>query len=411
MGADPPPLRGARAANRDARRGGRPAGAVRATDAPPPEELQRSAAPVTVVVPPVSAPASPNVRADLVLIRLRVKGDPHGIDELPTTTAEPGGQGSLIAHIRNQSKIVDNYDVSVEGVPAEWWTAEPQTVYLVPFGSPTGSSEQDVELRFHPPRSAQAEARSWPIEVVVRSKAQGGAPVGSAKAALVISPFEQLESELRPEVKSGRRGASFALMVRNRANADVEILVSGKDAESKCLFEFDRSRFVAEPGRRAGTTFAVRPQRQIWVGKPIDRRLEVVATGLDTALVRQHRAVFRQKPWIPRWALPLVALAGVAVAAGIALLPNNTTVPTLREQTKDDAKAAILKAGLKLSPDEPREVRTRAVPGLTVFSQLPEAGTKAKKGTEVTIVLAMPTVPSCSGRPSSRPSSCLRRRD
>src|SRR5262249_56651382 len=120
------------------------------------------------------------------------------------------------------------------------------------------------------------EARAWPIRVVVRSR-NLDAPVGAAEATLQITPFELLESELRPESAAGRRGATYALMVRNRANAPVEILVTGKDGENRCRFEIDRPTFVAEPGRRAGTTFAVRPKKQIWIGKAVDRRLEIVA--------------------------------------------------------------------------------------------------------------------------------------
>ena len=40
----------------------------------------------------------------------------------------------------------------------EWWNVTPPSVYLVPFGAPSGTYEQEVQINFRPPRSAEAEA-------------------------------------------------------------------------------------------------------------------------------------------------------------------------------------------------------------------------------------------------------------
>jgi hypothetical protein len=75
-------------------------------------------------------------------------------------------------------------------------TVTPAKVYLVPFGSAPQGYEQEVEVRFHPPRSPEAEARPWPLRVVAVSGAHG-AEAASAQAILNITPFHELESELR----------------------------------------------------------------------------------------------------------------------------------------------------------------------------------------------------------------------
>ncbi len=86
---------------------------------------------------------------------------------------EAGGHAHLPTLVRNQSGIVDNYEIQVRGMPDGWWNVTPPSVYLVPFGAPSGTYEQDVQINFSPPRSAEAEARLWQLEVVAVSRAQG----------------------------------------------------------------------------------------------------------------------------------------------------------------------------------------------------------------------------------------------
>ena len=83
---------------------------------------------------------------------------------------DPGGRVVLRALIRNQSEIVDNYDLELRGIPDGWWSIMPGVVYLVPFGS-SGSYEQTVEVHLHPPRAPEAEARLWELHVVAVSRA------------------------------------------------------------------------------------------------------------------------------------------------------------------------------------------------------------------------------------------------
>src|SRR5581483_10711491 len=64
---------------------------------------------------------------------------------------EPGAQVTILGLIRNQSEVVDNFDLSVRGVPEDWWTVGPATVYLVPYGT-GGTYEQEFEIHLHPPR-------------------------------------------------------------------------------------------------------------------------------------------------------------------------------------------------------------------------------------------------------------------
>ena len=100
----------------------------------------------------------------------------------------------MLALVRNQSGIVDNYELSVRGLPDDWWSIFPNTVYLVPFGT-SGTYEQEVEIHLHPPRAAEAEARIWELQVAGESKAYNR-QAAAAPLHLGIQPFEEFKTKL-----------------------------------------------------------------------------------------------------------------------------------------------------------------------------------------------------------------------
>ncbi len=189
----------------------------------------------TAAPPPPPAPPPPEpppTEPDTVIVTLRLPGEEGAGGASVATSVAPGTQAILLALVRNQSGIVDNYDLVIDGMPEAWWTITPSTVYLVPFGAPGGEYEQEVEVRLHPPRSPEAEARPWPVRIVATSKAHER-PVGSASANVVIEPYQELETEMRPERANGHRKAKYAIAVRNRANAPTDVAFAAVDSERR----------------------------------------------------------------------------------------------------------------------------------------------------------------------------------
>ena len=187
----------------------------------------------------------------------------------------PGDRARVRALIRNQSGIVDNYQLHVDGLPEEWYSVLPDTVYLVPYGT-GGTYEQEVEIHFHPPRVAEAEARIW--ELAGRGALQGAPRSTAATAPLLlgIQPFEEHKTKVKPERASGRRKADFQIAVENKANAPVYVAFDASEPDNECGFDFTpaaapRSRRARSRRRR----MRVRPPKQMWIGRPHERRLEV----------------------------------------------------------------------------------------------------------------------------------------
>jgi beta-lactam-binding protein with PASTA domain len=380
---------------------------------PPPAVEPAAAAPAEVAPPPAadggayaSAPAPepvpapvPEPEPDSVVVTMRLPEDESATGGEVTGRVEAGSTTTMIALVRNQSGIVDNYDLHVEGLPDGWWTISPSTVYLVPYGAPGGEYEQEVAVTLHPPRAAEAEARTWPIHVVAVSKANGR-PAGRAAAGLDITPYHELEAEMRPERATGRKRAQYAIAVRNRANAPVDVQLAGVDPDNEMRFSFQKPRFTVAPGRRNGSAIMVVPPKPALVGRPVQRRFEITSTviGSETGALPKP-AYLTQKPWIPAWALLILPLLLIAAIAAYLLWPRTATVPELTGKDLFAAQQLLDEAGLTLGnvTEKPSD---EAKAG-TILKQSLAAGEEVDKDTAVSLEQAVETgraeVPDVTG--------------
>src|SRR3954469_25175273 len=301
---------------------------------PPPPAPPRSTSPVKAAPPPPAQPPAPipaipktlvhgavpqpqmpaaaeKPEGATIVLRLR-DGDPAKGETLHQGV-EPGQREQVLAMVRNQSGIVDNYDLAVDGLPEDWYSIYPATVYLVPFGS-GGTYEQEVEIHLHPPRGPEAEARIWDLRVVAFSKASGGVEAAAAPLALHIEPYIETTTSLRPQRKKGRRKADFDVSVTNKANAPVLVALEGQDPDGELQFGFNRPPQEIPPGATVTSKMRVKPPKKIWIGRPVDHRLEVAtvdgeeraaraaAEPLSAEVLAQPagvRGIFRKRPELP----------------------------------------------------------------------------------------------------------------
>jgi beta-lactam-binding protein with PASTA domain len=333
---------------------------------------------------PASGAGAPPGVATLLLRLPEAEGAAEGPIE---AQVDPGGRVTVLGLIRNQSGIVDNYDLAVGGLPEGWWTVTPATAYLVPYGS-GGAYEQEIQIQLHPPRAPEAVARPWSVEVTARSRAYGS-QVACAPATLTIAPYQEVASELRPERASGRLKARFVLTVRNLANAPADVLVAAEDTDGECRFRFAEPSVAVAPGEAIEAPFTVFPPRQKWIGRPTERRLQVSATPAGCEHPPPPRnATYRQLAWLPWWLSVVAPIAAVVIAAIVLLLPKKTTVPNLTKAASVFAAQKLLnEAGLKLSPQVGQVKKPGAAVG-AIVEQSPTAGKHVKKGSLVSIEVA-----------------------
>jgi beta-lactam-binding protein with PASTA domain len=243
---------------------------------------QQPAVPAAPVPPPPPAPPAQPAEPDPAAISLRLpEGEQVNLGETLAMGVEPGQRGRVLALVRNQSGIVDNYELSVRGLPSDWWSIYPNTVYLVPFGT-SGTYEQEVEVHFHPPRSADAEARIWDLEVAGESKAYGR-QAAAAPLQLGIQPFEEFKTKLAPERASGRKKAQFEVSVKNTANAPVTVALDAADPDNELDYNFSPPTMEIPPGQSISSKMLVKPPRQKWLGRPEEKRIQVFTKTGDEA--------------------------------------------------------------------------------------------------------------------------------
>jgi beta-lactam-binding protein with PASTA domain len=232
--------------------------------------------------PPQAAPPPKPEHEDSAAITLRLPDREGDKNETLALGINPGERERVLALVRNQSGIVDNYELSVHGLPRDWWSIFPDTVYLVPFGS-GGTYEQEVEIHLHPPKTAEAEARIWELQVAAQSKAYGQ-QAAAAPLLLGIQPFEDSDTKVKPERAAGRRKAKFEVSVKNKANAPLLAAMEASDQDNSMGYEFTPAKLEVHPGETKSTTLVVRPPKQIWLGRPQERRLQVrTVTGEEAA--------------------------------------------------------------------------------------------------------------------------------
>jgi hypothetical protein len=344
------------------------------------------------------------VNVDAVVVTVRRAGQDAAGDALAREDVRPGEMAVLRALVRNQSGIVDNYRIGVEGIPETWVLVSPPTVYLVPYGAARGAYEQEVEIQVRPPRTPEAEAREWPIRVTAAS-ATNGSIVGGARAIVNVLPYAAFDIEVEPQVRRARRQASYGVAVRNRGNAATNVTLAGTDAEGACTFAFEQPTLQVPRGGRVATALHVRPPKQIFIGKPTDRRLEIVAAEAGAAAAPAgpelpqvpRQVVFNQRPWLPTWIVPIVMAVLVATGALAVLRPKRAKlvkVPNVVAPVQTDKPEAqtfdvqkLLEAkGLKLGKAQPRNDPTS--PAGAVLDQSPPPGTKVKPGSQITIIYA-----------------------
>jgi beta-lactam-binding protein with PASTA domain len=359
-------------------------------DGPEPGDGQRpiDAVDPNVTLAPIAASGQDAPAHGGAALTLRLpEGDSAGTEAI-SVQVDPGSRATIAGLIRNQSDVVDNFDLSVRGLPDGWWTVTPATAYLVPYGT-SGTYEQEIEIHVHPPRAPEAHARAWPFEVVAVSRAHGG-EAASAPASAVVSPYVDVAAELHPERRSGRLKARYVLTVRNRANARTEVAVGAEDTDGECEFRFAQPSVAIEPGNAIECPFTCLPPRQIWLGRTLERRFLVSATPVGAVIpapLPPRAGIFRQRAWLPWWLAIVVPVAIAAAVAIVSLLPKQAAVPNVKGAANVFAAQKVLNnAGFQLAPRTTAIVDATKRPG-TIADQAPRAGTKARRGSVVTVAV------------------------
>ncbi|HWE62586.1 MAG TPA: hypothetical protein VHB98_12805, partial [Chloroflexota bacterium] len=244
----------------------------------------------------------------------------------------PGGRISLRVSLHNASSIVDRYHLSVDGVPADWYTLQETEFPLFP-----GTAEQ-TQLTLHPPAGLATAAGEYTLTVVARSEDD---PTLEARTSVLlrVGQVGALTVDVLPAAQEGRDGA-YRVTLHNATNQDQKLRVEARDAEDGLRFSFEPDQVDVPGGQENASTIHVQPKVKETIGDPHAYDVEVwaVDTGVpegtppEPQLVRPVRFIYRPRftaatlpPVVRR--LPLWALLALLGLMALLLLAAGNSAP------------------------------------------------------------------------------------
>jgi hypothetical protein len=250
---------------------------------------------------------------------------------LDPVVVTPGGEATTALTVRNDSDIVEAYELAVVGDAAEWSTITPTRVSLYP-----GTAET-VTVRLTPPRSPAVRAGEIPLGVRVLPVERPDSVV-VPETTVLVEPFGQLAAQLTPRRRRGWLGARYRVTVVNQGNAPADVLLSTAQAGEDLKLAIAPTELPLEPGAEDDDTrLRVRVVKRIWFGKPVTLPFTVLATpkGADAERPQEMPGELVQLPILPRWLLALLAALIALLIAWFALVG-----PAVRSSATQAAQTA-----------------------------------------------------------------------
>ncbi|HET9346763.1 MAG TPA: hypothetical protein VFO05_13800 [Candidatus Limnocylindrales bacterium] len=261
---------------------------------------------------------------------------------------EPGGQSSVAVRVRNQGSIVDRFALTVVGPLAAWARANPDTLSLFP------GQEGEATITFAPPRAELPRAGTYPFGVRVKAEAD---PSGVAveEGRVTVGPFTDATAEIVPATSRGSRTGRHEVLVDNRGNAPLEIVVGAVDPDRLVDFQVTPDRFVLGPGERAGVSVKASVRDTFFLGSKVPHPFNVeVRPGRSEPIAL--RASMIQGPLLPSW-LPIAGGLAVAGLVAVFTLSRLTGGSPLTAAGTDggagaSASASVAPSGAGASPSD-----------------------------------------------------------
>ena len=147
----------------------------------------------------------------------------------------------------NQSDQPDDFDLSIEGLPANWYKLSQSSVNLFP--------NWNAPIHLGISLSNKVRPNTYIGKIVAVSRSQPGVRNEVPLAIEVLAPL-RAEARLQPHRARGFR-AHYNLVVRNRSMCDATMRLGLADNNSFCLAQFKPDRLVVPAGQSQTVAFTV----------------------------------------------------------------------------------------------------------------------------------------------------------
>ena len=301
---------------------------------------------------------------------------PMQVTVQPTTfQVRPDGTPVPVrVQIQNTGANVDQFQIEVNDLDAEWYTAPSGALALFP------QERGSLDLQVHPPK-ATVRAGTYPFAVTVTSRADPSV-TAQVPLTLTVPKVAALDVDMSPRKVIGRVG-HYRLLVRNLGNADVAVEFDATDPEEECTYTFRPEDLEIEPGERATVQLRVKAGRSNLVGQRKQYDFQVkVKSGPDAPKLVQGQLVHSPRLRTAHPIVRLVTLVLLISVLGVGYLSVGS-VGGLRSRVRpwQDAGQKLLCSRMNVLCPTPTGTTLTGIKGV------PTTGIKGVP----TIPLAVPT--------------------
>src|SRR5262245_65803598 len=118
----------------------------------------------------------------------------------PVAQVEAGGRPVAVGvTVVNAGPVVDQYQIELDGLPADWVTLPVASAALFP------QDQAQLSFQLHPPRRTDVRAGNHAYAIRVRSRADPSQET-TVPCSVVVAGFGQLRLDMSPQRITGRAG-------------------------------------------------------------------------------------------------------------------------------------------------------------------------------------------------------------
>jgi hypothetical protein len=263
--------------------------------------------------------------------------DPVVILGSSSVAVGPGQEHRLPVRVRNQGRRVESYRVDVVGPPAAFAEIVPPVVSVLP------GREAELDVIFRPPGGTATPTGTLPFAVRATSEVDASSSA-VAEGQLELAGVAGLQAWAPETTQSGRWSERFHIEFANGGNAAVRLALTAHDPTSVMRMQLNPDVVNLVPGGRTTVELKVKTRAPFLRGSTVIRSLQVssqtYAFGAERPVPggpppqddpnhRTFQLTFQQQPILPKFAIPLIVLAVVALIAFAVLKLRSDERPQL----------------------------------------------------------------------------------
>jgi hypothetical protein len=245
----------------------------------------------------------------------------------------PGESVEATITVRNQSQIVDQFGIRIQGLDPTWWTLSTPSVSLFP------GDQGEAKLTIHPPKEAESKAGSYSFQVRAVSQANLE-EMTEEEAYLILRGFLVWDVEMSPTKVVGRSG-NYRITASNSGNTDITLIFKGKDPEEALDYTFSHDKLTVPAGESALITLQVRLKKgekgKLYNFQVLVRPVEAKVPSKEARTINGQFEYRRRWPW--KWILLGLAIAAVVFLVWKFLIPPS--LPVINSFTADPKIIAV----------------------------------------------------------------------